>query len=67
MHRLGVAHLLEQRIEVGVVDRPQRHISHGCSPRLVDLDVGLHVKDEPPDGFLRHVEGQGGPGSGISP
>jgi hypothetical protein len=33
--RLGIPHLFEQGIEVGVVDRPQRHLSHKYPPTLV--------------------------------
>jgi len=31
--RLGIPPLLEQGIEVGVLDRPQRHLSHTCPPK----------------------------------
>src|ERR1700729_2485394 len=33
--RLGIPHLFEQGTEVGVVDRPQRHLSHKYPPTLV--------------------------------
>src|ERR1039457_3626260 len=35
LDRLGIPHLFEQGIEVGVVDRPQRHLSHKYPPTLV--------------------------------
>ena len=34
LDRLGVTHLVEQRVEVRIVDRPQCHIRHRCSAHL---------------------------------